>query len=204
MSERQSLLPTPLHVILKDKYDDPAVYENYVDKRGHRSNLAKSLVELIKREKPSIPGDTPLRALDIAAGTGIISQELQNAGYSVTAIDHDEKMLDFLRKKSPFIEAKQADMNQELPFEDNSYDVITSVFGNRYIKDTDAFLKEIHRVLKPGGVFVWPIFPNERPFWKMRNGIRQHTRSNFLVKDAQEAGFDEVEVVKMSLQEARG
>ena len=44
--------------------------------------------------------------------------------------------------------------SENLPFEDNSFDAITVGFGVRNFEDLDKGLQEIHRVLKPSGIFV--------------------------------------------------
>ena len=56
-------------------------------------------------------------------------------------------------------------MNQSWPFPEKSFDAVTIVWGNSYIADSAHFANEDFRVLKPGGVFVWPIFWLEIPFW---------------------------------------
>ena len=94
-------------------------------------------------------------------------------------------------------------MNEKLPFEDESFEGVTSVWANRFIKDTDAFLSDVHRILKPGGVFVWPIFPTEQPIWKWKNGMAQHTSTKSLRSDALRIGFSEVQIEHVSLGEAR-
>lgn len=95
-------------------------------------------------------------------------------------------------------------MNKGLPFEYNSFDAATSVWANRYVTDSDAFLREVARVLRPGGVFIWPIHRTERSLWKRKNGVRQHTTAKSLGKDALVAGFKTMTIVKSSSLENDG
>ena len=52
------------------------------------------------------------------------------------------------------IDARQADLNQRLPFDDESFDVICASHCIEHLCDTDTFIKETHRVLKKGGYLV--------------------------------------------------
>ena len=103
------------------------------------------------------PGD---RVLDICAGTGelaFIPSRHVGPGGTVVATDFCEQMLDVARKKQngrhgnlsfSFADAKA------LPFPDESFDAVTVAFGMRNIPDTILALKEIRRVLRPGGRFL--------------------------------------------------
>jgi demethylmenaquinone methyltransferase / 2-methoxy-6-polyprenyl-1,4-benzoquinol methylase len=72
----------------------------------------------------------------------------------ITGADFSHAMLKLALAKSAEGKIKwiEADALQ-LPFADNSFDLVTSAFGFRNLADYDAGLREIHRVLKPGGEF---------------------------------------------------
>lgn len=196
-----------LKVALSHDYNkiSPELYEAYVERFSRRSEQAKRLSALLSKYMSPVSSDSVKReVLDIAAGTGKISRALEEQGYNVTATDMSEKALEALQQRSPFIATKQANMNDGLPFADNVFDAATSVWANRYIKGTDSFLKDVARVLKPGGVFIWPIYPAERFIWKMKRGIRQHTTSKSLKREALSAGFNEATIVKSASLESTG
>ena len=93
------------------------------------------------------PGD---RVLDAACGTGDLAIIAAKAGGDVTGLDFSERMLERARKKSGAIEWVQADA-LALPFEDASFDAATVGFGVRNLADLEGGLRELARVLRPGG-----------------------------------------------------
>jgi demethylmenaquinone methyltransferase/2-methoxy-6-polyprenyl-1,4-benzoquinol methylase len=99
------------------------------------------------------------RILDIACGTGDLSFEAlrQMPTTQVTGIDLAEPMLELFRKKAEekhlSIHIERGDV-ETLQFDDNSFDGVTIGFGTRNFTDLLTAFGEIHRVLKPGGVFV--------------------------------------------------
>jgi demethylmenaquinone methyltransferase / 2-methoxy-6-polyprenyl-1,4-benzoquinol methylase len=93
------------------------------------------------------PGD---RVLDVACGTGDLALAAAAAGGRVTGIDFSTRMLERARRKSSAVEWLEADA-LALPFDDASFDVVTSGFGVRNLADLEAGLLELRRVLRPGG-----------------------------------------------------
>jgi len=93
------------------------------------------------------PGD---RVLDAACGTGDLALAALRAGGVVTGVDFSERMLERARRKSSDVEWVQGDV-LELPFEDAAFDAATIGFGIRNVGDVDAALRELARVVRPGG-----------------------------------------------------
>ncbi len=170
---------------------DPHEYESYVLKYG-REKLGQKVADLMKKYGPSVDenGNKP-NILDIGAGTGLISKALLDSGYSVTSTDLSLPSLNLIPEKGKEIDIVLSDMNEDFPFHDNSFDGITSVWANRFITDSDHFLSESLRVLRPNGILLWPIFPPERIPWKINNGMKQHTTTKALATDATHVGFSE-------------
>lgn len=105
------------------------------------------------------PGGT---ALDLCCGTGMITAELaERVGLkgSVTGMDLSGEMLAVARQrlmKRGFLERVkllQGDV-AELPFANEHFECVTIGYGLRNVHDPERVLKEIYRVLKPGGGFV--------------------------------------------------
>ncbi len=93
------------------------------------------------------PGD---RVLDACCGTGDLAVEAERRGGRVVGLDFSEPMLERARKKSGAIEWVQGDA-LALPFEDASFDAATVGFGVRNLADLEGGLRELARVLRPGG-----------------------------------------------------
>jgi demethylmenaquinone methyltransferase/2-methoxy-6-polyprenyl-1,4-benzoquinol methylase len=93
------------------------------------------------------PGD---RVLDACCGTGDLAVAAARAGGRVTGLDFSERMLERARRKAPGLEWIQGDL-LALPFDDGSFDAATVGFGIRNVEDVGAALRELRRVLRPGG-----------------------------------------------------
>lgn len=111
------------------------------------------VVDIVAEHKPK-------NILDIATGTGDLAINLaKTTATEIIGLDISAGMLDVGRKK---ITQKQLDSkikmvvgdSENLPFDDNSFDAITVAFGVRNFENLEKGLAEIHRVLKPKGVFV--------------------------------------------------
>jgi demethylmenaquinone methyltransferase/2-methoxy-6-polyprenyl-1,4-benzoquinol methylase len=100
------------------------------------------------------------RVLDVCTGTGKLAFVLARhvgARGSVTGADFCEEMLDRARLKKGNNHANLSFILSDakrLPFPANTFDAVTVAFGMRNIPDTAIALREINRVLKPGGKFV--------------------------------------------------
>jgi demethylmenaquinone methyltransferase/2-methoxy-6-polyprenyl-1,4-benzoquinol methylase len=93
------------------------------------------------------------RILDLAAGTGTSSAALAKSGAHVVAADFSAGMIEVGRQKHPDLEFVQADA-MALPFKTGEFDAVTISFGLRNIEKPKLALKEMYRVLKPGGRLV--------------------------------------------------
>jgi len=113
------------------------------------------------------PGD---RVLDACCGTGDLAVAAERAGGRVTGVDFSQRMLERARSKSDTVEWIEGDA-LALPFADASFDAATVGFGARNLDDLEAGLRELRRVLRPGGrVGVLEITRPHgvlRPFYKL-------------------------------------
>jgi demethylmenaquinone methyltransferase / 2-methoxy-6-polyprenyl-1,4-benzoquinol methylase len=90
------------------------------------------------------------RVLDACCGTGDLAVASARLGADVTGLDFSERMLERARRKAPELEWVWGDA-LALPFDDGSFDGATVGFGVRNLEDLEAGLRELRRVLRPGG-----------------------------------------------------
>jgi demethylmenaquinone methyltransferase/2-methoxy-6-polyprenyl-1,4-benzoquinol methylase len=114
--------------------------------------------EMIKELHPS----TDEQLLDVAGGTGDISWKyIQAGGGKATVCDLNKEMLEQGKIKYQSNKMLWVHGNAEdLPFEDDKFDLYTISFGIRNVTNIDKALKEAYRVLKPNGKFVCLEFSN--------------------------------------------
>ncbi len=93
------------------------------------------------------PGD---RVLDACCGTGDLALAAEREGGVVTGLDFSPEMLARARRKSASITWVQGDL-LDLPFAAASFDAASVGFGVRNVDDLEASLRELRRVLRPGG-----------------------------------------------------
>ena len=116
------------------------------------------------------PGDS---ALDVCCGTGDLTLELASRlspGGSVVGCDFSEPMLDLAREKAEARDAAGVRFEWadalSLPYDAGRFDAVTVGFGLRNFADRDRGLREMARVLRPGGRLVVLEFtrPTRPPF----------------------------------------
>ena len=115
-----------------------------------------------KRRVAELARVTPgARALDVCCGTGDIAFALARRGAEATGLDFSGPMLAIAAAKSPadppaasrqpqFVEGDA----QQLPFPENSFDILTVGYGLRNLASWERGLEEMHRVARPGARLV--------------------------------------------------
>jgi len=92
-------------------------------------------------------------ALDVACGSGKLTAQLARIagpGGSVVGLDFSPQMLEVARREHPGVEFEDGDA-LNLPFDDATFDAATIAFGLRNLADPVRGLREMLRVVKPGG-----------------------------------------------------
>ena len=121
----------------------PALFQEWAPRMAEAARLA--------------PGQ---KVLDVACGTGVLAREAATRvapGGSVAGLDRNEGMLAVARLRAPAIEWRVG-RAEALPFDAGAFDAVVSQFGLMFFEDRAAALKEMWRVLRPGGrlaVAVW-------------------------------------------------
>jgi ubiquinone/menaquinone biosynthesis C-methylase UbiE len=99
------------------------------------------------------------KILDIACGTGVLARELARrvGTANVVGLDCNEEMLAVAQERRPEIRWR-AGTAEDLPFESGAFDAVVCQFGLMFFSDKVKALRQMWRVLKPGGslaVVVW-------------------------------------------------
>jgi SAM-dependent methyltransferase len=102
------------------------------------------------------------RLLDVGCGTGVVAITAARRGAVVTGLDLTPELLARAREHAAAgkvtITWKEGDV-ESLPFEDGSFDVVTSQFGHMFAPRAEVALREMLRVLKPGGRIAFSTWP---------------------------------------------
>lgn len=94
------------------------------------------------------------RLLDVGAGRGAVAVPARARGFEVTATDAAPGMVRRLHADHPELDVRVMDA-LDLRFDDNSFDVVAAGFVMHLVDDPEAAVREVKRVLKPGGLFAF-------------------------------------------------
>lgn len=151
-------------------YDDPAprtlTAQNFVSRR-------RFAIQMIESKLPK-----GSKILDVGCGTGHLAAELARRGYDTWGTDLSAGMIDYARTNYNRDRYQVGDI-EEIPFPDNTFDGIVCLGVVEYLASDGAALKEMHRVLRPGGYAVittpssvCPFFYLDRALVRTRFSIR--------------------------------
>jgi len=185
---------------LYDRYLGPLIFTDYA------ADLARRAAAL-----------APERVLETAAGTGIVTRALAQAlprAMEIVATDLNQPMLDYAAAQ-PGVEkiAWRRSDAQSLPFADASFDAVVCQFGVMFFPDRLVAYREVRRILKPGGCFlfnVWDrieenkfaavvsvamsaLFPADPPGFLARTPHGYHDVA-VVTSDLRRSGFGRVEI----------
>jgi ubiquinone/menaquinone biosynthesis C-methylase UbiE len=120
----------------------------------YQTEFGKNVDNLEKDTLKDLLNEMPCgEMLELGCGTGHWTEFFIELGFKVTALDNSKPMLEYaFRKKldATFIEGNA----QDIPFENESFQMISSVTMLEFVDDQEQVLKEIFRVLKPGGYLL--------------------------------------------------
>lgn len=109
---------------------------------------------------------TGKKVLDIGCRDGELTQFF-HSGNQVLGVDIDREALKLAEEKLG-IETLWLDVNNEFPFADGTFDVVVACEIMEHIYHTGTFLEHIHRILRPGGIFLGSV-PNS---FRLRNRMK--------------------------------
>jgi SAM-dependent methyltransferase len=92
--------------------------------------------------------------LDVGCGKGFFCRRLRQIGVRPWGVDPQIASLDLAKRQHSVGLSLQAGVGESLPYRDRSFKKAVSVCVLEHTTDDDAVLREVHRVLEPGGTFV--------------------------------------------------
>ena len=128
---------------IADNYD-----EYYQTEAGKKVNEIEE--KLIAAALQKIPEG---KMLDLGCGTGHWTKYFSENGFKLTGTDISDAMLKHAKQKELKAEILKAN-SENLPFENESFDVVASITMMEFVNDQDKVLAEIYRVLKPNGYLL--------------------------------------------------
>ena len=102
-----------------------------------------------------------LTALEVGCGGGLLSEEIAKMGFITTGIDPSEQSLNSAikhAKDNNLIINYKKGAGENLPFQNNSFDVVFCCDVLEHVRDLPKVISEISRVLKNGGIFIYDTF----------------------------------------------
>jgi len=133
-------------------------------------HLADSIKKLFSNKKPN-----EIKVIDLAAGTGKFTRLINQYGFDLVAVEPVDGMKNEFVKVLPDVKLISGTA-QQLPFPNNSLDVVITAQAFHWFATLES-LKEIHRVLVPGGMFalIWNLEDRNKAPWvaKLRDYYEQ-------------------------------
>ncbi len=157
MNKKNIVTPTYVHKAEKEKVK--TMFNDIAPKYDFLNHFLSAGIDIQwrKRVRRLLAADKPKTILDVATGTGDLAIELSKlAPDKIIGVDIATDMLNIGKEKivrkglDNIIELQEGDA-ENLKFADNSFDAITVAFGVRNFETLQKGLKEMNRVLAPGG-----------------------------------------------------
>jgi demethylmenaquinone methyltransferase / 2-methoxy-6-polyprenyl-1,4-benzoquinol methylase len=155
---------------------------------GQDPRWRRAMVDAVR----AAPGE---RVLDVATGTGLVARALKRRyGCRVVGLDQSEQMLSrALPLVGPVYEQVVRGEAERLPFEDGEFDALTFTYLLRYVDDPAATMRELARVVRPGGriamlEFFVPRRPVLYPAWWVYTRVGLPALGRLVSRDWYEVG----------------
>jgi len=121
--------------------------ENMLYGKGKRNKL--DIEEQAMFGLLGMPSEEALNVLDIGCGTGDVAEEIERLGFCVTGVDFSEVAVETAQARG--VVASKVDLDEGLPFNDKSFDLIWAGDIIEHVFDPIFVLQECRRVLRPNG-----------------------------------------------------
>ncbi len=123
------------------------------DEVGRLHKARKTVAVLLEASRATGLDPAAARVLDIGCSTGILTLHYGGFFTKVVGIDIDDGAIEWARRNraAENIEYRVGD-SMELPFPDGDFDIVTCTHIYEHVPDAEIMIREINRVLRPGGL----------------------------------------------------
>lgn len=173
-------------------------YERHVDSQsGHNAYYERpAMIHLLPANMEQ------MTVLDAGCAAGWYTEQFLKRGARVTAVDLSPAMVEACKRRvGNEATVFACDITEDLPFEDEAFDLIVSSLTLHYIEDWAPTFREFQRVLKPGGSLIYSV---HHPFMDVKHFDRQDYFARELLTEVwnkPESGPVEVSFYRRPIQE---
>lgn len=173
-------------------------YERHVDSQsGHNAYYERpAMIHMLPANMEQ------MTVLDAGCAAGWYTEQFLKRGARVTAVDLSPAMVEACKRRvGNEATVFACDITEDLPFEDEAFDLIVSSLTLHYIEDWAPTFREFQRVLKPGGSLIYSV---HHPFMDVKHFDRQYYFARELLTEVwnkPESGPVEVSFYRRPIQE---
>lgn len=124
-------------------------FVNYLYKIGNEAGeeRKKNVLKLVEKNEN-------VNYLDCGSATGELTKKIASriGTKNIFGVDRDATYIEKAKKNG--IKVAKGDLNEEIPFKDETFDVVTAIEVIEHLHNTDIFLQELYRILKKGGYAI--------------------------------------------------
>jgi len=154
------------------KKDFYSLYYKLEDKHWWFVGRRRIFLNMLDKYLPANNGKEKRRILDVGCGTGTLLRYLSRYGCA-QGVDVDEQAIEFCHKRG--VHQVQKVDSFPLPFEDDTFDLVTLLDVLEHIDDDEGTLRELYRIVRPGGMLMLAV-PAYRFLWGPQDEISNHKR----------------------------
>lgn len=154
-------------------------YDSY-----YQTPAGKKIDEIEKEAVAGFLSQVPKQhILELGCGTGHWSEFLSELGYIITATDISDAMLEVAKQKNLTNVSFQKADAEHLPFGNETFGTVVSITMLEFTANPDNVIREIYRILKPGGVFILGCLNKRSEPGKAKDNDETFRQANFFTKE---------------------
>ena len=151
-----------------------AEYYKMEDKHWWFVGRRHIFLRMLDKYLPATANGRQRSILDVGCGTGTMLHYLSRYG-EVLGVDSDDQAVRFCHQRGAYQVRQVGPLPSRLPFEDGAFDLITMLDVLEHIEDDRGTLRELYRLLRPGGMLMLAV-PAYRFLWGPQDEISHHKR----------------------------